>query len=248
MAEDPCHDGIIIHPRREKGEKQLPKCGLFLPNPTEAKITFEALKKRGGRKQFLFHSTLWVSPEEDFFVAGPAVGAPMATLCVEKLIALGAKKLILLSCCGSLEAGLGIGDIILPVCAVSGEGTSRYYQPSERLEPDRAVVTELEQFVTGEKLDFHQGVIWSTDAPYREEKGKLEALRTEHNVSGVDMEFSALCSVAQFRNISFAALFVVSDLLLTDHWQQGFNHKQFRDRSKALIKKLITADHHIFKT
>jgi len=46
MVGEQSHDDIIIHPRREKGEKQLPVKGLFLPNPSEARFGLEEVKKR----------------------------------------------------------------------------------------------------------------------------------------------------------------------------------------------------------
>ena len=127
MEQNHPHDDIIIHPRREKGERQVPPKGILLTNPTEARFAFEELKKKGGRKRSLFHSTLCVSPGEDFFTAGPAVGAPMAVMCLEKLIALGAERIVLISCCGCLKSGMDVGDIILPDRSLSGEGTSKYY-------------------------------------------------------------------------------------------------------------------------
>lgn len=235
----------IIQPKRLKGEKRLPPSGIFLPNPGEAKIAADALLERGGKKRFFFHSTLFVSSGNDFFIAGPAVGAPMAVLCLEKLIALGATRIIVASCCGSLDESIGIGDIILPTDAISGEGTSKYYQqngskPDSRCKPDSRLTKALGQLLlAGDISEVHRGVIWSTDAPYRESRSQLASLQKNFDIIGVDMEFSALCAVAAFRRISLAAVLVVSDLLWSDTWKPGFNDNRFKNKSAALIGRLL---------
>lgn len=67
----------------------------------------------------------------------------------------------------------------------------------------------------------------------------LQDLATRYDVGAVDMEYSALCAVAIFREIQFAALFLVSDELWKDEWRPGFTGKVFKRKSKAQIKQLI---------
>ena len=232
------NNDCIIHPRRGKSEKLLPATGLLLPNPQEARFAAERLLSSGGEKRSLFHSTLIVDPAERYFVAGPAVGAPMAVICFEKLVALGAKKIIVVSCCGSLDKEIGIGDLVLAKGTLSGEGTSNYYCEDE-CGPDDHLVMELQHFLDSEQTNFHQGKIWSTDAPFRESRSHLKVLHNHFDVIGVDMEFSALCAAAVFRRISVAGLFVVSDLLWGDSWKPGFGSKRFRRRTESYIKDLI---------
>ncbi len=232
------NNDCIIHPRRGKGEKQLPAAGLLLPNPQEARFAAGRVLKGGGEKRPLFHSTLTVDSDERIFVAGPAVGSPMAVISFEKLVALGARRIIVVSCCGSLDREIVIGDLILAKGSLSGEGTSNYYCEDE-CGPDDHLVTDLQRFLVSEQTPFHQGMIWSTDAPYRESRFRLKMLHTDFEVTGVDMEFSALCAAAMFRKVSVAGLFVVSDLLWGDRWKPGFGSKRFRHSSESLIKKLI---------
>jgi len=54
-------------------------------------------------------------------------------------------------------------------------------------------------------------------------------------VVAVDMEFSALCAVACFRNIEFAAVLIVSDELWGKTWRPGFSSNVFIEtKGKAL--------------
>jgi len=226
---------IIVHPSRGVREKTIPSCGILLVNPTEARTAIQTLIDRGGDQRFLFHSGLVVSPDEDFFVAGPAVGSPMAAMVLEKLIALGANCVVMAGWCGAVDPGLSVGDTILGGLAHPGEGTSRYYKSDDVYQPSSRLLESLQ-------TSFDRIVpapVWSTDAPYRESRKMLKALAEQHNVAAVDMEYSALCAVAAFRKIDFASLFLVSDELWKPDWHPGFNGKVFKRKSKAQIKLLM---------
>jgi len=211
-------DDIIIHPSRAGKERTIPSCGILFVNPTEARFALQTLVDRGGDQRFLFHSGLVVSPDNKYFVAGPAVGAPMAAMILEKLIALGATKVVMAGWCGAVSSEIRIGDTVLGGVAYSGEGTSRYYTDQDSSHPSSGYLTSMKPvFDLKESIPF-----WSTDAPYRESRKMLQALADKYGVAAVDMEYSALCAVADFRKIDFAALFLVSDELWRDDWQPGF--------------------------
>lgn len=229
---------IVIEPRRYKNEKLLPREGVFFVNPTEAEIEMEKMKKKGAESRFLFNSGLYVYGG-DKFIAGPALGAPMAALTMEKLIALGAKKIILFGWCGALDRNLHVGDILIPNAALSGEGTSQYYleddnQPGPHPELRRKLVALFQQ----NSYEIKSGRVWSTDAVYREKRSVLKELRKKEGVVAVDMEFSALCSVTAFREVEFAAVLVVSDEVWGESWRPGFASQLFKDvtgRARQLL-------------
>ena len=60
-------------------------------------------------------------------LTAPALGAPYAVMVLEKLMVLGARMVLALGWCGSLQSGLSIGDLVLPTTTVSTEGTSGHY-------------------------------------------------------------------------------------------------------------------------
>ncbi|RUM41416.1 MAG: uridine phosphorylase [Desulfocapsa sp.] len=189
----------------------------------------------GGKRQYLFHSELVVSKDSDFFVAGPAVGAPMAVMTMEKLIALGADSVILYGWCGAVSKDFGVGDLLLGGTAHCGEGTSRYYINKDVCEPSAGLVGAV-------LASFDVSVaspVWTTDAVYRESRRMLEQLADKYGVCGVDMEYSALCAVAAFRKIDFAGLFLVSDELWQKEWHAGFAGKEFKQKSRKVIQLLI---------
>ncbi len=228
-------EDIIMHPRREKGEKIVPARGLFFVNPAEASYAIDLVLGEGGSRRFLFHSALAVNADSTFFVAGPAIGAPMAAMTLEKLIALGAERVIMGGWCGALDRELKIGDCLLGGTAYCGEGTSRYYGGEEYVEPANSLVARLQESI----IESTVGSVWSTDAPYRESRSMFAALVAKYQIAGVDMEYSALCSVADFRNIEFAGAFLVSDELWADEWRPGFTRKSFRKKSHQLTRILL---------
>jgi len=230
---------ILIYPKRGKNEKQLPAVGVLLVNPSEASRCHRQLRQSAGEARPLFNSDLTVDREKTFFVAGPAIGSPMAALSMEKLIALGAKRIVLFGWCGALADTLRVGDVVLPSEARSGEGTSRYYPLQGVAAPSMKLRSHLERAYSEANLKVVGGCVWSTDAVYREERQMLQELHEQQGVSAVDMEFSALCAVALFRNIDFAAVLIVSDELWGKTWRPGFSSEKFLTMKARALDVLL---------
>lgn len=230
---------ILIHPRRAKKEKKIPENGVLLVNPSEASSCHRRIKQSGGESRFLFNSELTLAGDPRFFVAGPAIGAPMAVLCMEKLIALGAKRIILFGWCGAIGEGLKIGDIILPTKAKSGEGTSQYYPLACPPAPEVKLREHIAIMYGNHGVNVHSGCVWSTDAVYREDRRMLQKLHLENQVVAIDMEFSALCAVACFRKIEFAATLVISDELWGTTWRPGFSKERFLEQKEQALNILL---------
>jgi uridine phosphorylase len=162
-------------------------------------------------------------------ICGPFFGAPHAVVGVEKLIALGAERIWVLGWCGSLDPRLSIGDIILPSKAFSEEGTSALYthgaiEPA----PDPALFSRLEASLEKKRIRALKGSIWTTDGLYRETPSKIRAYRALGALA-VEMELSALMSVATFRSVALTALLVVSDELSPTGWHPGFSDPRLRE-------------------
>ncbi len=233
-------DDIVIHPVRLKREGIIPETGLLLVNPSEARYGLEAAEEAGGERRTLYNSNLCVHASQGYFVAGPAIGAPMAVMTMEKLIALGARRIIFFGWCGTLRESLVIGDLLLPTSALSGEGTSSYYVSGSQLPgPSSFLIEKLKRLLEGFSLSWQEGCVWSTDAPYREKRSFLKALQKEQDVSAVDMEYAALCSAGDFRKIDFAALLLVSDEVWGKSWAPGFSRQEFKAKSRMLIDIFI---------
>jgi uridine phosphorylase len=231
---------ILIHPRRGKKEKALPENGLLLVNPSEASLCHTQLRENGGETRFLFNSNLTVDREQSFFIAGPAIGSPMAALSMEKLIVLGAKRIVLFGWCGAISRDLKVGDILIPTEALAGEGTSHYYPLTAPVAPAIEFRQTIERFFYAHNAVVHSGRVWSTDAVYREDRRTLKDLRSNERVIAIDMEFSALCAVACFRGIEFAAILVVSDELFGKVWRPGFSEGAFIQNKAMALNSVLS--------
>ena len=231
-------EDIVVHPRRGKREQAIPAAGILLVTPAEAAAAHAALADAGGKRRFLYNSVMTIAPGGGYFLAGPAVGSAMAAMTMEKLIALGAEKLIMYGWCGAISEALEVGDVVLAGRAVSGEGVSRYYPAQGKALPVEPLLDEMRGIVEGLGLGWQREVVWTTDAPYREDRNELARLVAEEGVGCVAMEYSALCSVAAFRGVAFGALLLVSDELHRREWKHGFRDPAFIERNSMLVKRL----------
>lgn len=233
---------MVMAPRREKGESPLPATGLLLLNPADIAAAEQLATPLGGRRDSLFNSRLWVIPGADaclpFFVAGPAVGAPMAVLTLEKFVARGARQILVFGWCGSLAAPLAVGDLVLPTWALSEEGTSQHYPLSSRPESSVALREALAAGLRNADHTVAAGPVWTIDAPYREDRDKVVRYGQE-GILGVEMEFAALCTVAAFRKVELAAVLLVSDELWRLPWRPGFREKKFKEKRTMVLRLLL---------
>ncbi len=234
-------DDVLIKPGRVPGDPRLGSLGLLIVNPGEAQTATKLSRKRNWQQHFFFNSSLFLAPALEgnrvTFWAGPAVGAPMAVMALEKLIALGAEKIIVFGWCGSLVQELQVGRLLLPTWAWSEDGTSTHYPHEGRPRSSAALRSQLRDHL--ESFDhLTEGPIWTTDAPYRETRAKVKYFQ-EQGLVAVDMEFSALCTVAAYRNVELAAVMLVSDELWQDSWQAGFRNKSFKKKSHTVLELLF---------
>jgi len=230
---------LVIEPRKSKKEKALPRRALLVANPAEAEDAYRVFEPYCATKRSLYQSRIMVDTQHRLCVVGPALGAASAVLILEKLIVLGVKEVYLVSCCGSLDPSHSIGDVLVGTAGVSGEGVSRYYGGQEVCAPDRGTTEALMAHLRSRGMEPSSGVLWSTDAPYRERRSAMLPLQARYGVTGVDMEFTALCSVALFRGIRLGALFVVSDMIWTRRWKPGFGSAAFKTASRGLIERIV---------
>nr|WP_320011398.1 nucleoside phosphorylase [uncultured Desulfobulbus sp.] len=231
-------DDVLISPRREKNEPTLPPIGLLLPNPAEQATLPALVKEYALKRQFFFNSQLLYN--ERFFLVGPAVGAPMAAICLEKLVALGARKIVVYGWCGSLAPELRIGELFLPEFGLSEEGTSAHYPVTSP--PDHRLQQQVRELLTGEQESPKTGGVWTTDGLYRETRDKVASYAGQ-GILAVDMEYTALQAVASFRQVQLGCAFLVSDELFGDRWEAGYRHKSFRLRSRQVLSLLIASVH-----
>ncbi len=175
-------------------------------------------------------------------IIGPIIGAPAAVLASEPFFASALKKIIILGYVGGIQSQhnqINIGDIIFPTECISDEGTSKIYGASSVTIPQKQdlqknIILQLKTKVSPEIIK--AGPLWTTDAPYRESESRVEYY-SEKGVIAVDMEYSALCHLANLYQAEIAGCFVVSDLLGFER-KIGFKDAATKNSLKVLIEIL----------
>ncbi len=128
-----------------------------------------------------------------------AIGGPLAVLVAEQLLACGAKVVIGLTSAGRVSPQLSIPGLVIATAAIRDEGTSYHYLP-----PGNSVEAPLKliPFLLAELgplgLPVHCGMVWTTDAPYRETAKELIMYSSE-GVLAVEMQAASLFALAEAR-------------------------------------------------
>lgn len=244
MDYDP--ESVLIRPA--KGSKDPPVSRDTVLCMTKPLLGLLAERIRGREHNISPYGlySMFQAEEEDsgrpvLTLAGPFLGAPQAVLGLEKMVALGAERLLVAGLCGSLQDGIHIGDLIVPVGAFSEEGTSRHYGQEGDIPPADSELSRLlmeEARLRGARCA--SGPVWTTDAPYRETRGKVVEYRRKGAVA-VEMELAALLTVARFRGVRLAGMMAVSDELFSLEWRSGFSSRALREGMRVMVDVLLGA-------
>jgi uridine phosphorylase len=242
------HSDGIIRPRKGKGDPHLAPDVLMVMIPSELRF----LAQKAGAAKVVFGDMRLYDlyreqgkKEASVALAGPFMGAPHAVMGIEKLIAMGAERILVLGWCGSLQPFLKIGDLVIPTHAISEEGTSQHYPTASKNPPSDAALNRiLETALKERKTPFTKGSIWTTDAIYRETPEKVKAYQ-QQDILAVEMEISALLAVSSFRAVQLAALLVVSDELFELKWNPGFSNSRLKKSSHAAAELLLEVHKHL---
>jgi uridine phosphorylase len=148
------------------------------------------------------------------------LGAPFSAGILERLIARGAKKVVVCGGCGVLQNELAVGHLIILKSAIRDEGTSYHYLPSSREVPSHPnMIKAIEKVLKKRNYPYLIGKSWTTDASFRETPGKRE-IRVEEGCLVVEMEAAALFAVAQFRKIAIGEIVYCGDLVVPEGWDE----------------------------
>lgn len=124
------------------------------------------------------------------------IGAPLAGATLEELIALGVEYVIFFGGVGVLKPEIERWKIIVPIKAIRDEGTSYHYQtPSKYSVPSPILIKAVEKVLKNKDIKYVKGIVWTTDAPYRETVEKRRKFLAEGALC-VDVEASAFFSIA----------------------------------------------------
>ena len=233
----------IVKPVKGRNSPELGELAVMVGSERDLFDICELMNAERNDFHRLFNSKLYLIDISNSPVsfAGPVIGAPYAVMVMETLIAWGVKKVLFFGWCGAVSPEVKIGDIIVPTSAVIDEGTSKHYATGQDTlaYPSEQILKKTAATLTGRGVPFHQGMIWTTDAIYRETPAQVKKHQL-NGVLGVEMEGSALFSAARFRNVDIGAVMVVSDELFELKWRPGFSESTFKQARRAVSEAIHT--------
>ncbi len=150
-------------------------------------------------------------------------GAPMVVILLEQLIAFGVKEFLSVGIAGSLQKEVSVGSIVVCDKAIRDEGASHHYLEASKYAIASKILTKkVEEALIRFNLDFVVGTTWTIDTPYRETEAEVKQYQKE-GVLTVDMEASAIFSVAEYRGVEAGSIFTISDYLAELEWEPKFH-------------------------
>lgn len=140
------------------------------------------------------------------------MGSPMAATVMDLLSAISPKAVLFLGKAGGLKKKNKIGDLVLPIAAIRGEGTSNdYFPPEVPALPAFALQKAISTTIRDHSLDYWTGTVYTTNRRVWEHDKDFKRYLKSIRAMLVDMETATIFSVGFANKIPTGALLLVSD-------------------------------------
>lgn len=142
------------------------------------------------------------------------MGSPNAATIMDLLTAIKPKAVLFLGKCGGLRHDKNtVGDMILPIAAIRGEGTSNDYMPPEvPALPAFAMQKAISTTIRDYEKDYWTGTVYTTNRRVWEHKEDFKEYLRELRCMAIDMETATIFTVGFKNQIPTGALLLVSDI------------------------------------
>jgi AMP nucleosidase len=140
------------------------------------------------------------------------IGSANAATVMDLLGAIKPKATLFLGKCGGLKKKVKIGDYILPIAAMRGEGTSDdYFDPRVPALPSFSLQKAVSESITASKRDYWTGTIYTTNRRVWEHDEDFKSYLNKIRAIGIDMETATIFMVGFANEIPKGALLLVTD-------------------------------------
>ncbi|MES2731665.1 MAG: AMP nucleosidase [Bacteroidota bacterium] len=144
------------------------------------------------------------------------MGSAMAATVMDLLSAVMPKAVLFLGKCGGLKKVTHVGDLILPIAAIRGEGTSDDYMPPEiPALPSFRLQRAVSSMIKKHEMDYWTGTVYTTNRRVWEHDKEFKKYLTDIRALGIDMETATIFIVGFTNSIPHGALLLVSDNPMT---------------------------------
>jgi AMP nucleosidase len=140
------------------------------------------------------------------------MGSPLAATMMDLLSAISPKAVLFLGKCGGLKKKNQLGDLILPIAAIRGEGTSNDYLPAEvPALPSFALQKAISTTIRDHSRDYWTGTCYTTNRRVWEHDKEFKKYLKTLRAMAVDMETATIFTTGFANKIPTGALLLVSD-------------------------------------
>jgi len=140
------------------------------------------------------------------------MGSPTAATVMDLLTAIEPKAVLFLGKCGGLKKRHSIGDLLLPIAAIRGEGTSNdYFPPEVPALPAFALQKAISTTIREYEQDYWTGTVYTTNRRVWEHDEEFKQYLQKIRAYAIDMETATIFSVGFYNRIPTGALLLISD-------------------------------------
>lgn len=140
------------------------------------------------------------------------MGSPMAATIMDLLVAIKPKAVLFLGKCGGLKKKTKVGDLVLPIAAIRGEGTSNsYLDPLIPALPAFALQRSISEAIIQQDRDYWTGTVYTTNRRVWEHDRTFKDYLQQTRAMAIDMETATIFTVGFVNKIPCGALLLVSD-------------------------------------
>lgn len=140
------------------------------------------------------------------------MGSANAATILDLLSAIEVESILFLGKCGGLKNKLSVGDYILPIAAIKGEGTSNDYLPHEvPALPAFSIQKACSRMIVEQERQYFTGVVYTTNRRVWEYDDTFKEYLVKTRATGIDMETATIFTVGFANRIPTGALLLVSD-------------------------------------
>lgn len=152
---------------------------------------------------------------ENLTIVNFGMGSAMAATVMDLLAAVEPRAVLFLGKCGGLKK-TKVGEFILPIAAIRGEGTSNDYMPPEiPALPSFRLQAAVSAAIVKRDLDYWTGTVYTTNRRVWEHDDKFKQYLTDIRALAIDMETATVFVVGFANHIPKGALLLVSDNPMT---------------------------------
>lgn len=141
-----------------------------------------------------------------------SMGSANAATIMDLLAAIEPKAVLLLGKCGGLKKKNQIGDLVLPIAAIRGEGTSNdYLLPEVPALPAFSMQRAISTVIRDMGLDYWTGTVFTTNRRVWEHDEEFKEYLRKTRAMSIDMETATIFAAGFANRIPSGALLLVSD-------------------------------------